>query len=268
MDLKLEKEKLIKRLTEERVLKSPDVIEAFRKVPRENFVPSEYKKYSYIDEPLQIGHDQTISQPYTVAIITEALDAKEGNKILKIGTGSGYQSAILSQLIGSSGQIITIERIPELYEFAKNNLRKYKNVRTVLSDGTLGYRNNIRSERTQKEMRLIFKEQNSLRCRRMFRSSGTRREPLDSSSINLKNKELEITTWVSSPVFDRIIVTAAAPDIPKPLTDQLKPDGKMIIVVKNEMVLIEKNDISYLKRTSLGAFRFVPLIGKFGFKQK
>lgn len=209
MDLKLEREKLLKSL-ESIVLKSENVISAFRQVKREDFVPKEYREYSYVDKPLPIGHGQTISQPYTVAFMTEFLDVKKGHKILEIGSGSGYQAAVLSEIVGKSGKVFTVERIKELYEFAKNNLKSYSNVSIVESDGSIGY---------EKE----------------------------------------------SP-YDRIIVTASAPKVPQSLIDQLKPNGKMIIPIKTEMLLIEKNSIGLLKRKSLGAFMFVPLKGKFGFK--
>jgi len=133
------KEVLINSLISEGWLKTDIIISAFRKVPREKFVPSELKRFAYVDEPLPIGYGQTISQPLTVAAMTEALGPKKGDKILEVGTGSGYQAAILSEIVGERGKIITTERIPELVNFAKNNLKDYKNVYVVEYDGSKGY---------------------------------------------------------------------------------------------------------------------------------
>lgn len=137
-----EREKLIKRLIELGFLKSPRVIEAFRAVPREEFVPRDYRKHAYVDEPLPIGHNQTISQPLTVAAMTEALDVKSGHRVLEVGAGSGYQAAILSVLAGKNGKVITTERIYELFRTAQNNLKAAgldKNATVVFTDGSKGY---------------------------------------------------------------------------------------------------------------------------------
>ncbi len=107
---------------------------------RHSFVPDEIIEMSYEDMPLSIGHDQTISQPSTVVVMTEALDVKPGHKVLEIGTGSGWQAAILSNLVVSSGMVYTIEILPELAEFARKNLVKQKilNVKLVCGDGSVG----------------------------------------------------------------------------------------------------------------------------------
>ena len=115
------------------------VFSAFEKVPREDFVLPEYKYEAYLDEPLPIKHGQTISQPTTVAIMTGALEIKAGQKILEIGSGSGYQAAILSVLADKSGKVFTIERVKNLAAFARKNLKDYKNVTVVLADGTKGH---------------------------------------------------------------------------------------------------------------------------------
>lgn len=139
--LKEQKDRLIRELIDSGFLKSRTVIEAFRKVPREEFVLPEYRRYAYANEPLPIKEGQTISQPLTVAAMTEALDVKKGQKILEIGAGSGYQAAILSVLVGSKGRIITTERLSALFEFAKANLQRCgcKNVTVMLHDGSQGY---------------------------------------------------------------------------------------------------------------------------------
>ncbi|MBT4114202.1 protein-L-isoaspartate O-methyltransferase, partial [Candidatus Woesearchaeota archaeon] len=115
------KEALIEKHKRQGALKTPDVIRAFERVPREKFVAKDYQHYAYIDEPLPLFSGQTISQPYTVAIMTEALELSQSQKVLEIGTGSGYQAAIISEIIGPRGRLYTIERIPKLHEFATEN---------------------------------------------------------------------------------------------------------------------------------------------------
>jgi len=149
---------------------------------------------------------QTISQPYTVAAMTEALQPESGHVILEVGAGSGYQSAILAEIVGEEGRIITIERKKELAEFARKNLAGYKNVVIVEGDGTEG-------------------------CKKYA-------------------------------PYDRIIVTASSPSIPKSLVDQLKPGGVMVIPVGSEMFAIKKKD--KIEKTFMGFYSFVPLIGKYG----
>ncbi|MBS3051137.1 MAG: protein-L-isoaspartate(D-aspartate) O-methyltransferase [Candidatus Aenigmarchaeota archaeon] len=133
-----QKERLLRELIGEKWLRTKDVTDAFRKVPRENFVRPEDKKYAYANYPLPIPGGQTISQPLTVAVMTEALEARRGDKILEVGAGSGYQAAILSEIAGPTGKIITTEIIPELFEFAKGNLAGYENVKVLNIDGSLG----------------------------------------------------------------------------------------------------------------------------------
>jgi len=116
------------------------ILKVFEKVPRENFILQKYASDAYFDEPLPIGYGQTISQPTTVAIMTSALNPKTGQKILEIGTGSGYQAAILSELAGEAGKVYTLERIKELASFARKNLKDYKNVSAIHADGTKGYK--------------------------------------------------------------------------------------------------------------------------------
>ena len=138
MGYEAKRKALIKDLQESGAIKSEKVAEAFLAIPRENFVPDSLKEESYDDNPLPIGEGQTISQPTTVAIMTEALDIQEDDKILEIGTGSGYQAAILAA-IANKGDIITVERIPFIFEFGKKNLRNFPNVDTYDGDGTNGY---------------------------------------------------------------------------------------------------------------------------------
>lgn len=121
-------------------LKSKRLERALLKTPRHMFVPEGMQKDAYRDYPLHIGFGQTISQPTTAVIMTELLDVKSGQKVLEIGTGSGWQSALLSRLVGSKGKVFTIEVIPELAEFARKNLGKLyiKNVEVVVGNGSVG----------------------------------------------------------------------------------------------------------------------------------
>jgi len=133
------KEFLIKKWESEGI--SKEVIDAFKKVKREDFVLKEYRNVAYKDVALPIIENQTISQPSTVIIMTNALDVKKGMKVLEIGAGSGYQAALLSKLVGSKGKVVTVEIIKELVDFAKKNLKKAKirNVNVIHGDGSLGY---------------------------------------------------------------------------------------------------------------------------------
>ncbi|MDP2945960.1 MAG: protein-L-isoaspartate O-methyltransferase [bacterium] len=125
------------------VLKTPRIIEAFKKIDRADFVPLDLKRDAYINEPLPIGEGQTISQPLTVAFMIELLQPKSGDKIFEIGFGSGWQTALLAEMIGESGKVFAVERIPELFRFGKKNIAKYgfiKNgiVKAIGGDATLG----------------------------------------------------------------------------------------------------------------------------------
>jgi len=133
-------EELINSLKSMGALKSKKLEEALRKVKREYFVPEKYKHHAYIDYPLPIGHGQTISQPYTVVIMTEMLDVKPGQKVLEVGAGSGWQAALLGYLVGPKGKVYTIEINKWLAVFARKNISKtgLKNVKVIEGDGTLG----------------------------------------------------------------------------------------------------------------------------------
>jgi protein-L-isoaspartate(D-aspartate) O-methyltransferase len=218
MGWKEENEQLIGWIKRNGCLRSEAVEKAIRATPRHLFVPKKLEAQAYIDEPLPIGEGQTISQPSTVSAMTEALDVKPGQKILEIGTGSGWQAAILAKIAGREGFVWTIERFNSLSEAAKRNLENagIKNVKVVLGDGSLGLKPNA--------------------------------------------------------PFDRIIVTAACPDIPQPLLEQLKAGGKMVLPIGDlytqQMFLVEKVREGSITRKSLGGFRFVPLVGKHGFQKE
>ncbi len=133
-----EREEMVRWQIEARGLKNPRVLQAMRSVPRHLFVPEPYAREAYQDYPLPIGNDQTISQPYIVAVMTELLSPENGDLILEIGTGSGYQAAIL---VACGASVISIERIPAVADLAKRNLTRagIRNVLVLCQDGTLGY---------------------------------------------------------------------------------------------------------------------------------
>jgi len=139
-----QKIRLINYLKEGGFIKTEKVEEAMINVDRSIFVPQKYINESYEDKPLTIGYGQTISAPSIVAYMTELLELREGDKVLEIGTGSGYQTAILSYIVKEKGLIISIERIKELSEIAYKNLEKlglHKNVKLIVGDGSIGYEN-------------------------------------------------------------------------------------------------------------------------------
>jgi len=140
MNYEEKRKKLVKTLKNIGRISSEKVEKAFLETPRELFIPESIKHYAYIDTPLEIGNNQTISAPHMVAIMCEALNIKKGQKILEIGAGSGYHAAIISKIIGSKGHIYTVERIKTLAENAKQNLKKanIKNVTVEIGDGSLG----------------------------------------------------------------------------------------------------------------------------------
>ncbi|MDH5569209.1 MAG: protein-L-isoaspartate(D-aspartate) O-methyltransferase [Nitrosopumilus sp.] len=131
---------LVNYLKNSRFLNDKKVEDAFRNIPRHEFVPSSELDYAYYNEPLPIKKNQTISQPAVVSRMTEWLDVRQGQKVLEIGTGSGWQTAILSYLVGQ-GIVYSVEIKPELVKFAHENLEKLgiNNVHIILSDGSIGY---------------------------------------------------------------------------------------------------------------------------------
>ncbi|MDI6825851.1 MAG: protein-L-isoaspartate(D-aspartate) O-methyltransferase [Candidatus Aenigmarchaeota archaeon] len=137
-----ENERLVEHLISVGALKTPRIIEAFKKIPRHLFVREEYLSHAYDDIPLPTYCGQTISQPYTVAVMTEALDPKPGEKILEIGAGSAWQAALLAYCVGKKGKVITVELEKTLVDFAKKNLKKFifkLNVEVICADGKKGY---------------------------------------------------------------------------------------------------------------------------------
>ncbi|HPD19238.1 MAG TPA: protein-L-isoaspartate(D-aspartate) O-methyltransferase [Candidatus Goldiibacteriota bacterium] len=138
MDYEKLMEKMIKEQIQARGINNETLIQAIRSVPRHEFVKEADKNYAYDDRPIPIGYGQTISQPFIVAYMTQELEVKNNMKVLEIGTGSGYQAAILSKM---AAKVYSIERIKEIHDFAYENLKKIgiTNVHLKIGDGTIGW---------------------------------------------------------------------------------------------------------------------------------
>jgi len=140
-----EYENLINSLIADGYLKTPAIIEAFKNIDRLDFVLDEYKNEAYVNAPLPIGFNQTISQPLTVAFMLELLEPKPNEKILDVGSGSGWTTALLAYLVGENGRVIGLERIPDLVALSEKNISKYNFIKKgmveiINSDGAKGYR--------------------------------------------------------------------------------------------------------------------------------
>lgn len=136
-----ERQRMVAGLRGRGLVFSEKVEAALLKVPRHLFIPEKERFQAYRDTPLPIGDGQTISAPHMVAVMAEALELDEGQKVLEIGAGSGYNAAVMAELVGPSGKIITLERHPSLAEKAAQTLREtgYGNVTVVVGDGSIGY---------------------------------------------------------------------------------------------------------------------------------
>ena len=205
------RKRLFSKLT--RRVGSPDVVQAMERVPRERFVPAALRSMAYQDIPLSIGRGQTISQPYIVALMTEALQLRPGDRVLEVGTGSGYQAAVLAEMV-PSGQVTTVELLPELAAGARRTLDElgYTNVVSPPAGDTPGY--------------------------------------------------------PDGGPYDAIILTAAAPGLPRSLLDQLAVGGRMVAPVGS----LDQQQLVQAHRTGegvsprlLGPCRFVPMLGPEGF---
>ena len=134
---------LVEKLIEKGYLKTPRIISAFRKIKRSDFLPEKLKNLAELNEPLPIGFGQTISQPLTVAFMLELLQPKKGDKILDVGSGSGWTTSLLAEIVGSKGKVYAIEIIKELKEFGEKNTKKYNFVnkgivKFICGDGSKG----------------------------------------------------------------------------------------------------------------------------------
>ena len=224
--LERRKRELLEALKREGVIRSERVYKAMLRVPREEFVPEELRCYAYEDTPLPIGHGQTISAPHMVALMCEEAGLEPGQRVLEVGTGSGYHAAVIAEIVAPSdeprerwGRVVTIERIPELAERARRVLERLGysgRVKVVVGDGSKGY-------------------------------------PPEAP-------------------YDRIVVTAAAPQVPKPLIDQLKPGGRIVIPVGDRMVqylyVVEKKPDGQVVSRPVTSCLFVPLIGEYGWSEE
>ena len=135
---------LVDNLIAEGWLKTPRIIEAFRKIKRVDFLPKEMEDLAELNEALPIGYGQTISQPLVVAFMIEQLESEPGDKILDVGSGSGWTTALLAEIVGERGKIIAIDIVPELVEFGKKNVEKYNfvkkgQVQFICADGSKGF---------------------------------------------------------------------------------------------------------------------------------
>ena len=206
-DFNTMRQAMVKNQIMARGVKNQHVLDAMMKVPRHLFMDDSDIQRAYADEPQSIGEGQTISQPYIVAFMTEQLKVDKTSRVLEIGTGSGYQAAVLSEVVDS---VFTIEIIPELARKAKKSLHElhYNNIVVRQGDGYNG--------------------------------------------------------WPDKAPFDAIIVTAAPPNIPQLLLQQLKIGGRMVLPVGEylqELVVVKKSD-SGIDMESILPVRFVPMTGK------
>ncbi len=212
-DYEEERTRLVEHLRRQGV--SEAVLIAMVRVKRHLFVPPYLGAQAYADYPLPIGEAQTISAPHMVAMMCDYLEFDRGDKVLEIGAGSGYHAAVIAEMIGTEGQVYSVERRPSLVELAKENLTRagYTNVTVIAGDGTLGLPEHA--------------------------------------------------------PYDKISVTCSAPDVPQPLIDQLKTGGKLIIPIgKYRQVLYlvkKKNGVARERKADVA---FVPLLGKYGFKEE
>ncbi|MFA7677110.1 MAG: protein-L-isoaspartate(D-aspartate) O-methyltransferase [Candidatus Omnitrophota bacterium] len=209
-----DRQEMVSRQILGRRIKEAAVVNALLGVPRHLFVPDSERGNAYSDSPLPIGLGQTISQPYIVALMTESLALVPGQKVLEVGTGSGYQAAILACL---GAQVYSIERHASLAREAESRLFSlgYK-VKIKIGDGSKG--------------------------------------------------------WKQQAPFDRIIVTAAMPALPQGLLNQLAPGGRLVAPLESaeggqELVLIEKVGQNKIRKENLCECVFVPLVGKYGYKE-
>jgi protein-L-isoaspartate(D-aspartate) O-methyltransferase len=215
VSLEREREEMVSSQIEARGVSDPDVLRAMRLVPRHEFVPSSLLREAHSDYPLPVGEGQTISQPYIVALMTERLRAGPGDRVLEVGCGTGYQAAVLAEVVGPEGSVVSVERIGSLARSARERLARlgYRTVTVVEGDGTLGH------------------------------------PPL-------------------AP-YDGIVVTAAAPAVPPPLLDQLRPGRTLVIPVGGsflqELLEVRVDGGRAVERPVCGC-RFVPLIGEAGWR--
>lgn len=205
---------LINNLINEDYLKTPAIISAFKKIKRLDFIWPEEAGLAEVDAPISIGYGQTISQPATVAFMLEKLRPGKGEKILDVGAGSGWTTALLAQVVGDAGKIYGLERIRELADFAVGNLGKYNFIKKGIVQ--------------------------------IFCTDGYKGLP-------------------EFAPFDRILVSAAAEELPAELLQQLKVGGRLVLPIgqagrTQAVAVIEKQADGKFKKIEYPGFIFVPLI--------
>ncbi len=206
---------MIRKLRDDYGIADERVLAAMSEVPRDFFVPTALKSQAYRDNALPIAANQTISQPFIVARMTELLELKPSSRVLEIGAGSGYQSAVLGKIAGS---VFAVERIPALAAEAQERLKALRigNVSIRCADGTEG--------------------------------------------------------WEVYAPFDAILVAAGGPEVPKPLLEQLKIDGKLVIPIgaeqKNQKLIRVTRTANRFVSEDFGPCSFVPLIGVHGWQER
>jgi protein-L-isoaspartate(D-aspartate) O-methyltransferase len=206
------RERMLQQQLVSRGINDPRVLRAMAKVPRHLFLENELWDQAYEDHPLPIGADQTISQPYMVALMAEALELKGAERVLEVGTGSGYAAAVLGELCA---EIFTVEAVEELALKARTLLSSlgYRNVSVLVGDGTLG--------------------------------------------------------WEEHAPYDAVIISAAAPCIPRPLLEQLKIPGHLLFPMgeKELQTLVRiRKDRAGIREEYLGECLFVKLKGRYGWE--
>ena len=206
------RERMVEEQLISRGVNDPRVLRAMAKVPRHLFLESELWDHAYEDHPLPIGANQTISQPYIVALMIETLELKGAEKVLDVGTGSGYAAAVLSELCA---QVFSVEAVEELALKARTLLSSlgYRNVSVLVDDGTLG--------------------------------------------------------WEEHSPYDAIVISAAAPCIPRPLVEQLKIPGYLVFPMgeKELQALVRiRKDKTGIREEYLGECLFVKLRGRYGWE--
>lgn len=212
MDFELLRKRMVKEQLLSRGIDDPQVLAVMSQIPRHEFIPGEYLGNAYADYPVSIGEGQTISQPYMVALMSQSLNLKGEERVLEIGTGCGYQTAILASL---SKEVYSVERIKSLAEAAQLQLKKMgiENVKIKVGDGTLG--------------------------------------------------------WEEFSPYDRIMVTAAAPQVPPALVEQLRDEGILLIPLGgsfSQILTRVKKQGQHIETEDICACVFVPLVGRYGYK--
>lgn len=220
-----------------RVLGNPRLDRMFRAVDRKYFVPKELQDEAYENYPLPIGFAATISQPTTVAFMLEKLDVRLGQKVLDVGSGSGWTTALLANLVGTNGKVIGVEIIPELVALGRKNLaRHYSYIppSSIRRCGTTGHSRNVGISK------------------------------LKTGGAEIRQAKDGIIGLPKEAPFDRILVSAASPKIPHELLKQLSPNGVMVIPIgaENEVqkiVRIQKKSGEKSETKEFPGFVFVPL---------